>query len=178
MNILYVHGFGSRFDPHSDKVVALSKLGTVWGVDVDYTQGFRHAIKTVSKAVIEREIDLVVGTSMGGYMAIEAAFVFGIEFVALNPACWPSTGLSKWQGSFVDFVGNQCFMSADAVASYPDVFVRSGVKGTVFVEAGDSVIDVAATIQLLSQQYPVQVFPGGSHRFESIDRVVNYMIDV
>lgn len=39
IRIMYLHGYGSRFDPHSDKMQVLSRLGEVFGPDLDYGQG-------------------------------------------------------------------------------------------------------------------------------------------
>ena len=48
MRTLYVHGFGSRFDPENPKLKALSELGEVVGVDVDYCEGFKHVLTTLA----------------------------------------------------------------------------------------------------------------------------------
>ena len=39
MNILYIHGFGSKIDPNSDKQIALRKIANVTAYAPDYTRG-------------------------------------------------------------------------------------------------------------------------------------------
>ena len=118
MNILYIHGFASEYDPKSAKVECLRKLGTVTGVTVDYTQGYDSVRAVILDAILSNSIDLVVGTSMGGYMASHVSA--GIPFVALNPSVSPSASLSKYLGGFVDYSGKTGVLTDDAVSSYPD----------------------------------------------------------
>lgn len=66
MNILYTHGFGSRFDANGDKVKELSTIGTVLGVDVDYSKGSEDVVDKVRDVIQHNHIDLIVGCSMGG----------------------------------------------------------------------------------------------------------------
>ena len=85
MNILYIHGFGSKYDPEHEKIKTLESIGTVFGVDVDYTRGFRSCFETIMDVFLTGSVDLVVGTSMGGYMASHVGAESGTPFVAINP---------------------------------------------------------------------------------------------
>ena len=40
MKILYIHGFGSHYDPSKSKVQTLQSLGVVIGINLDYCEGF------------------------------------------------------------------------------------------------------------------------------------------
>ena len=82
MKILYVHGFGSNYHPTKPKVQLLRILGEVVGVDVDYCKGFDAAFQKVKVAAMT--CDLIVGTSMGGFMASHIGAVLSIPFVALK----------------------------------------------------------------------------------------------
>lgn len=174
MHVLYIHGFGSRFDATNEKVVALEELGPVFGVDVDYTQGYDACVDQLKTAIDELGIDLVVGTSMGGYMAIQMAFAKPVKFVALNPAIRPGETLKKWIGSFTDYTGTQRHLAEETVAEYPAV-AQSNVKGdqgAVFLESNDEVIDAETSVCYLSPYYKITVFEGGNHRFTRIGDVV------
>lgn len=165
MKILYVHGFGSGFDPENPKVKTLGQLGDVVGVNVDYCKGFESAYDDVSNAA--NGCDLIVGTSMGGYMASHVGASKGIPFVALNPAVMPSKTLVRHIGDFVDYTGKQSSLSAEKVSSYPDIRMTDGC-GLVLLESGDDVINPEETYNMLSETYRVEQYPGGSHRFESL----------
>lgn len=167
MKILYVHGFGSHFDPTHEKIVALETLGTVVGVDVDYCKGFTSAFETVLDTVLSEKVDLIVGTSMGGYMAAHVGAETGTPFVALNPAITPSESLTKWVGNFTDYTGKDHFLSESIVESYPDIITEG--CGLVIVESGDEVISALTTVNTLSEFFRVETFVGGSHRFTHID---------
>jgi len=71
LNILYLHGFGSSFDPHKAKVAKLTELGTVTGPDIDYTKTYSDIKEVIENFIsnIPKSIDLIVGTSMGGWLA-------------------------------------------------------------------------------------------------------------
>ena len=170
MNILYVHGFGSAFDPDTDKVEAFRKLGNVHGVDFDYCNGFDAAMNVVTAAASEVEADLLVGTSLGGNIAGHIASKLGVRFVALNPSIVPERTLKRHIGKFTDYTGRKCELTAEVVAGFP-AFTRDGT-GIVFVEKGDEVLDAMATYDTLKSTFPVHVFEGGSHGFENMEEAL------
>ncbi len=51
MNILYIHGFGSNFDGTSPKVSALKTLGTVTGLDIDYTKSHDEIFESITNHI-------------------------------------------------------------------------------------------------------------------------------
>lgn len=170
MKILYIHGFGSRFDPEHEKIKQLEELGTVVGIDVEYCKGFRNVFEAVLDRVLTDSIDLVVGTSMGGYMATHVSQETGVPFVALNPATHPSETLQKWIGSFTDYAGRDHYLSENIVEGYPDV--ATGGAGLVITESNDEVIDARMTETVLSDFYEFHMIQGGSHRFEHMEKAI------
>lgn len=165
IKILYIHGFGSSYHPTKPKIQLLQSLGEVVGVDVDYCKGFDIAFQKVSDAAMA--CDLIVGTSMGGFMASHVGASLGIPFVALNPAIAPKQSLLKHIGSFVDYSGNKKVLDQKIVANYPDFKTVNGC-GLILLEAGDKVIDPKQTLRALSDFYDVRMIEGGSHRFDSL----------
>lgn len=167
MKILYIHGFGSKFDPTHEKIQMLETLGTVVGVDVDYCKGYDHVSSTIYDAVMQHGVDLIVGTSMGGYMSAQMGNHCGVPFVALNPAVTPSESLQKWVGNFTDHVGRDHSLSESTVSSYPDITTEG--CGLVIVETADEVIPAYHTQELLQEHFQVEVFKGGEHRFAHME---------
>jgi len=167
VKILYVHGFGSHYDPEHEKIKALETLGTVIGVDVDYCKGFRSAFETVFSVALVEGVDLIVGTSMGGYMAAHVGAESGTPFVALNPAITPSETLQKWVGTFTDFTGKDRCLTEGTVGNYPDIMQEG--SGLVIVETADEVLRAADTVAMLGEVFWVEVFAGGSHRFTHME---------
>ena len=161
MRILYVHGFGSKFDPDLPKVKELMKLGSVDGVDVDYLDAGsvvprNDVVRSVIEVVIAKDIDLIVGTSMGGWAAAVAGCETGIPFVAANPVLSPSKVLPKLN------------VSSSRAASYED-FPLEGCRGLILLDEGDDLLDSKETFERLKPRYIVNMFAGGSHRFDHME---------
>lgn len=154
MKILYVHGFGSCFDPTGPKVKELSALGEVVGVNVDYERGADEVLRLVSEAVMALHIDLIVGTSMGGWAAAVSGCKFGLPFVAINPVCDPVRVL---HGFGVEKEAAETFF---AFPSHNDC------AGLVLLDQGDELLDSLETEENLKDSYEVISFKGGSHRFD------------
>ncbi|TVP89490.1 MAG: hypothetical protein EA348_08000 [Pseudomonadaceae bacterium] len=163
MNIHYIHGFASAFDPNSAKIKVLGKLGPVSGQNLDYTL---HTEQLIDKALEQgswRSLELIAGTSMGGWLAAVLGTRLDIPFVAINPSVQPHLTLGKYIGQGVDFQGQPYALTAAVVESYFDL--PTGGKGLILLDEGDDVIDARATQAALQDHYPVICFPGGNHRF-------------
>lgn len=170
MKILYIHGFGSRYDPGHVKIKSLEQLGTVVGVDVNYCKGFKSSFDSIMSVIVSENVDLIVGTSMGGYMAAHVGAKAGIPFVALNPATQPSVTLQKWIGTFTDYSGKDQCLSEATATSFPDI-TQEGA-GLVIVESSDEIINASETVDLLEHVFNVEQFKGGSHRFVHIENAL------
>ena len=164
MNIYYCHGFASRFDPGSLKIETLGQLGLVHGHDFDYTNPADEVVQQCLDHVLAAGIDIIVGTSMGGWLASVVGSAAGIPFVAINPAIDPSRTLRKHIGEGVDYHGNEFRLTASVVDSYGSL--RKGGCGLILLDEGDEVLDWRETCVAYDQHYCVVSFPGGSHRFE------------
>lgn len=170
MNILYIHGFASRFDPHSSKIVALEKLGSVGGIDLDYTEPVENIFAELEQEISEGEYDLLVGTSLGGYWAAKTGTELGLPFVAVNPSIAPKDNLWEYVGHGVTHFGTEYDLGVDVIRGYED-FPTEGF-GLILLDAGDDVIDSTATANALYDSYYVVTYPGGSHRFEHMEEAV------
>jgi hypothetical protein len=170
MNILYIHGFGSQFDPTHEKIVALATLGKVTGVNVDYCKGFESVFNKVRDVVSTDGIDLIVGTSMGGYMAAHVGAETGVPFVSINPAITPVSSLQKWMGTFADHNGNTKSLTESTIDSYPDIATTG--YGLVLLDHNDEVIKAGDTVRLLEDKFHVEMFSGGNHRFAHMEQAM------
>lgn len=173
MNILYIHGWGSEFDSGSNKVTQLSRLGSVVGPNLDYTQGLRAVLDECKGWIQEHDIDLIVGTSLGGYTASHLGARTGLPFVAVNPAINPRESLEKYLGEGVDHVGHQYHLRPEVIADLP-LFNMNGF-GLVLLDMDDEVLDSSLTAEFIGSRYPVVTFQGGSHRFEHMEDSLGYV---
>ncbi|XKH00394.1 hypothetical protein LG325_09810 [Marinobacter nauticus] len=170
LNIFYCHGFASCFDPDKPKVQTLGRLGPVHGCDIEYTRPAEEVLmRTIEKGDLAN-VDVIVGTSMGGWLAASLGASLGIPFVAINPAVDPSATLRKYIGSGVDFQGKTYTLEEDAVASYWPISTKG--QGLILLDEGDEVIDAHHTQSVLGDHYEVILFPGGDHRFAHMEEAL------
>ena len=166
LNILYVHGFGSKVDPNNDKRMALAKIANVDAVAPDYSTPYRDVLATVEPHL--DKTDLLLGTSMGGFLVTRLSELTGKPFVAVNPVLEPQKTLSKYIGTHQDHTGRTFTLTEQAVSTYP-AFLPSSEKGMVLLDLGDELLDSLETKAILKPQMTVHVFDGGSHRFSHME---------
>ena len=159
-NILYIHGYGSSVDESMQhpKYKALSRIGKVFAIAPDYDRPPQASIDDALAAIRDNNIDLIVGTSMGGWLASQVGPETGLPYAALNPSITPKTSLLKYPGA-----KNVAHLYAD--------FTAEGCC-SIFVELGDEVIDPQETIRRYSDKRPVTVIEGGAHQFENLERII------
>ena len=175
-NILYLHGFGSNFANAKEKVKVLEDFGTVHGIDIFYERGFDRCLSEAKNVAKENNIDLVVGTSMGGHLASHVGSDLGIPFVALNPVLDPKRELVKYIGEGISHANIPYILIDSIVKTYP--FFSMNGCGLILLDNGDLVLNSHETYKVLSQRFPVKSFEGGGHRFnhmkESMETVEDF----
>ena len=81
---LYIHGLHSSVRPEKRKV--LEKLfANVLAFDIDYGQQ-TNVYNTLMKVCHEQHVDLIIGSSFGGYLGFYLAAELGIPSILFNPA--------------------------------------------------------------------------------------------
>jgi hypothetical protein len=83
MNILYLHGLESKLS--NEKRVLLEKYGKVIAPDMDYTSN-PNMIASLFSEYHNYGIDVIIGSSMGGFAGYYLANSFGICALLYNPA--------------------------------------------------------------------------------------------
>ena len=155
--ITYLHGFRSFFDLNKPKVQTLSKLGPVDGPQIDYENDSLSEIE--EKVCDVRPVgDVLIGTSMGGWLAAHCGIKYGIPFVAINPVTNPQ----------IQAVGRHI----RDVHDYPSFPIEGSRCGLILLDEGDDVLDSLSTFDMLKVAYHVEMFPGGSHRFDHAEESV------
>lgn len=174
---MYVHGFGSAFDPDGDKVKALATIGEVVGCDINYTklsdpsQVLDSIRAQITPKIDLTTIDIFIGTSMGGWLASHLGEMYSVPFVALNPATDPAVGLEKYLGEGVDHTGHPFTLDRATIEHYPKFNLKG--CGQIYLQEGDKVIDANKTLAELTKYYTVVKEAGGEHRFTGLDRYLN-----
>lgn len=175
LNILYIHGFGSRVDLNSEKYVALCTLGQVSAFAPDYTKGYAQVMEDIKNYL--SGTDLLIGTSMGGYLVSRLSAMIKKPFVAINPVTDVASSLKKYVGSHRDHFGRPFTLTEDTIAAFPE-FLPSKT-GMLLLDMGDEVIDSKVTLKKFDQQMVVNTFAGGTHRFshmkEALPLIKNFL---
>tara|TARA_B110000503_G_scaffold141499_1_gene235265 strand:+ start:707 stop:1303 length:597 start_codon:yes stop_codon:yes gene_type:complete len=188
MIIAYLHGYNSYYDSPKndkvkDKVKALKRLGRVVGLGIDYNVDGAVVIDEVCDWAIKEDVDLVVGCSMGGWLASHVGSRLGVPAVMLNPVISPSISLKKYievpEGE-LDYGGYPMrAIDRSVVEAYPAISKKAW--GLVLLEKGDNVLNYKNSESILSKYYKVIVSDGGSHRYESLeDRLedIEYLVEI
>ena len=83
MTILYLHGLESKLNPEKRSV--LERFGTVIAPDLDYHNN-PNVYDLLLKLNEEHNFDLVIGSSMGGFMGYYFANTLNCPALLFNPA--------------------------------------------------------------------------------------------
>lgn len=83
-NVLYIYGYGSS--PESRTCLALKEIPNANVISVHYDQTDPEvAVSRLVDAVRERNIDLVIGSSLGGWLAMHVCARTGKPCILINP---------------------------------------------------------------------------------------------
>lgn len=83
MNILYLHGLDSKLSP--EKRAILEHYGKVIAADLNYYDN-PDAIETILKMHRDVELDVVIGSSMGGFAGYHVSNALSLPALLFNPA--------------------------------------------------------------------------------------------
>lgn len=161
LNILYIHGFGSKVDPSGDKQIALRKIANVAAFAPDYTRGYQQVMADL-KAYLSG-VDLLIGTSMGGFLVSHLAKATDLPFIAINPVIQTKATLSKFLGAHIDYYGRAFTLTPETIDSYPDFLISE--RALVLLDMGDELLDSMTTLDAIGHKMRVHTFAGGTHRF-------------
>jgi hypothetical protein len=141
MHILYLHGLESPAG--GEKVEYLRMLGhMVESPEIDYTdeKTFNQLRTFIQFAEMEEPVDLIIGSSMGGYFAYELGKYYGIPVLLFNPALHSRP------------YEPVCKPIDPALASSPLIFLGVGEH--------DDVIDYTKTLDILDNNVGESFFRG------------------
>lgn len=156
---MYIHGYGSEVKESDIKYDMLTAVGDgmfVFPYAPNYDNDLNDEFIKAREFAINNRVDLVVGTSFGGYMASIVGAELDLPYVCINPVIDPYTTLNKLNSPNIPMPN-----------SLP-IFDTSGF-GLVLLNLGDEVLDSFATKDFIGNALKVITFSGGDHRFTNID---------
>jgi len=167
--ILFLHGFSSCGEGNkSTALKAYFGAENIIANNLSYAP--LDAITELEHLLKSENIDLLIGSSLGGFYATYLAEKFALKAVLLNPSTQPWQTLAPhvgWQKRFCD---DEVFEFKE---SYVKAFKTLEVKPTkgsylVLLQSEDELLDYTKA-QSLYNTHKIIVEYGGNHRFENID---------
>jgi len=168
--ILYLHGFASCGD--STKSQLLKKYfgeNEVFSPDLPVSPV--EAISFIKKIIIEKEIDLIIGSSLGGYYASYFTELLHIKSVLINPSTEPFITLAPYVGTNHYWCSGEAFEFSredlKALFEFAIPKPRDPSLYLVLLQTGDELLDYTKA-EAKYEGAQVIVEQGGNHRFENL----------
>lgn len=171
--ILYIHGFASCGNSNKTKLLRDNFKGVLCpDVPVDPEE----AIAFLQKLIIANDIDLIIGSSLGGFYASYFAEKFEIKTVLLNPSTQPFITLAPYVGTNEFFCSGETFewKKEHITKLWSYAISQNSIKSPLLVllQKGDEVLDYTKAEDVY-KNYEVIVQEGGNHRFENLDEYLD-----
>jgi predicted esterase YcpF (UPF0227 family) len=168
--LLYIHGFGSCGNGEKSATLR-AHFGDDEVLAPDLPPDPLAAIALLEDLIASQRVDLLVGSSLGGYYADWLNGRHLIPCVLINPATQPCRTLAPFIGPNRDWCRGEIFQWK---AEYLDSLRRmyrpapgEAERYLVLLQTGDEVLDYRLAERRYRNQ-EVVVEPGGSHRFENL----------
>lgn len=180
MIILNIHGFGSHGVGNKATI-----LKNVFGKDKVLSPSLPNnpelAFQTLKNMVdvlltFDKDI-LLIGTSLGGFFALNLSNEYGLKCVLINPSINPYVGLSNVinklsinyfdMSHFVYTQENINFLKSLKIENY------DSSKIMLILQKDDSVIDYKTTLEHFQNIKNVHIGDGGGHQCKNFDEYVS-----
>ena len=175
--ILYIHGFASCGDSNKTRLLK-THFKDILSPDVPVDPD--EAISFLQKMIVDNEVSLIIGSSLGGYYAAYLAEKFQIKTVLLNPSTQPFLTLAPYVGTNEFFCSGESFewTRAHIHKLMPYAISKNSIKVPVLVllQKGDEVLDYTKA-EAVYEDYQLIVQEGGNHRFENLDEYIEVISD-
>ncbi len=179
--ILYIHGFNSAGTTFKSQALRTELPNyKIISPTFDYKQ-FDLALKLLRSTFITNKIDIVVGTSAGGFMALYASAKYHCKCIAINPVTHLTDTLKRFLGENQNYITKQKYVITEQDIEKcrrfeEDEFSKIVLtdENTRFLLSNDD--ELLGDHHYLEEKYPqchhFKYFDGYGHRFTSIKPIV------
>lgn len=168
--ILYLHGFASCGD--SNKTKLLKRYfddDKVLAPDLPVDP--HEAIDFIRRQIFNNDIDLIIGSSLGGFYATYFTEQYGIKTVLINPSTQPFITLAPYIGTNYFWCSGEPFEftrdNLNALFEYAVGKLNDPKRYLVLLQKGDEVLDYTKAFQKY-EGAEFSVEEDGNHRFENL----------
>ena len=171
--ILYLHGFASCGEGNKS-----SLLKTYFGADnviaPDLPPSPIDTIDTIEEILESSKVDILIGSSLGGYYATILAEKYRMKAILLNPSTQPWETLAAYTGWQKRFCDEEVFEFKSVYLEQLKMLQTAPDKGRylLLLQSGDEVLDYTKA-QSLYNKHKIIVEYGGNHRFENLDEYLS-----
>ncbi len=167
--ILYIHGFASCGNSNKTKLLK-EHFDNVLAPNVPIDPD--EAISFLQKLIVDNEVDLIIGSSLGAFYAAYLAEKFQIKTVLLNPSTQAFITLAPYVGENEYFCTGEKFewKKEHIVKLMSYAIADNSISSPVLVllQKGDEVLDYTKA-EAVYKKYEVIIQEEGNHRFENLN---------
>ena len=168
--ILYIHGFASCGAGNKVQVLQ-AHYGADHVISPDLPVDPQQALDALQQLIDEREINLLVGSSLGGYYSEYLNAKFSIPSVLINPSTRPFDTLKQYVGINTNWCSGEQFEWKLEYCGFLESVYREAPQSNeaylVLLQSADEVLDYRLADDRY-REHRVIVEQGGNHRFENL----------
>ncbi|MGB5506529.1 MAG: YqiA/YcfP family alpha/beta fold hydrolase [Sulfurovum sp.] len=171
--ILYLHGFSSCGEGNKS-ILLKAYFGAVSVIAPDLPPSPIDAIDTIEEILESTHIDILIGSSLGGYYATYLAEKYHMKAILLNPSTEPWETLASYTGWQKRFCDEEIFEFKPVYLEQLKMLQTAPEQGKylLLLQSGDEVLDYTKA-QSLYNKHKIIVEYGGNHRFENLDEYLS-----
>ncbi len=168
--ILYLHGFASCGNSTKTKLLK-EFFGEKNVLSPDLPIDPHQAVSLIKRLIFEHNVDLLIGSSLGGFYATYFCELYGLKTVLINPSTQPFVTLAPYVGV------NHYWCSGDAFDFTRDHLnalfefsvgqLKAPKNYLVLLQTGDELLDYTKA-QAKYEGASFSIEEGGNHRFENL----------
>jgi len=177
-NILYIHGFNSAGTGGKAQSIAEHYKGKIRVLTPTFNyKDLNNTLRQLNSMIRTQRVELVAGTSLGGFLALLASCQHNIKAVVINPTTQPSETLRPMVGELKNYVTKEryIFREEDLEAyrkleegDFSKIEPKDANTRFLLSEADE----VLGDHHYLEERYPTcshfKYFEGFDHRFNSL----------
>ena len=169
--ILYLHGFASCGDSTKTRLLK-TYFGEEEVLSPDLPLDPGEAVRFIQKTIIAHNVDMIIGSSMGGFYASYFCEKYGIKTVLINPSTEPYITLEPYIGTNKYWCSGETF---EWKKSYLQELKRQRIGRVkipsnylLLLQKGDEVLDYTKALHKY-EGARLSLEEGGNHRFENLN---------
>jgi predicted esterase YcpF (UPF0227 family) len=169
--ILYLHGFASCGDSTKTRLLK-DYFGDANICAPDLPVPPDDAIAFIDVLIKEKAIDLLIGSSLGGYYAAYFCEKYGIKTVLINPSTEPYITLEPYIGENHFWCSGKPFIwkkeYLESLKRFKTQKIKAPSAYLLLLQKGDEVLDYTKALEKFRGSM-LSLEEGGNHRFENLD---------